>query len=322
MIGVEINKIEYYLPRKVLNNEDITTNLPGWSTEKIRNKIGISTRHIASETETAIDLANQACIKMANHVNFDEIECLIVCTQSPDYLLPTSACILQNRIGLKSNTMCFDFNLGCSGYIYGLSIASSLIQSQVVNNCLFVTADTYSKYIQEGDGSNKAIFGDAATVTYLTSSRKSQISKFVFGTDGSGADNLIVKGGGIKGITLGFDKPQLFMNGPSIFEFTNEMVPKLVYNTLVKNELELDEIDYFVFHQANKYILEHLRKKLNIPSNKFLINMEYFGNTVSSSIPIVLASILNRDVDFFKNKIIMLVGFGVGYSWGAVIIKF
>ncbi len=320
-MGIEIHAIEYYLPDKIRTNDEIAPLMSGWTAEKIFDKIGINNRHISGNNETALDLAEKASRNLLSKIKNIEVECLVLCTQSPDYLLPTGACILQNRLGLKTSTMCFDFNLGCSGYIYGLAIARGLILSNTVNNCLLVTADTYSKYIAEDDGGNMALFGDAATATFLIKSSSKEILKFQFGTDGSGANNLIVNGGGVKSIYNQNVFPRLSMNGPAIFDFTNLAVPDLVMSTLKENKLTINEVDYFIFHQANKFILKHLRNKLKIPDEKFIIDIEDYGNTVSSTIPIVIANKQNQDIDFFQNKTVMLVGFGVGYSWGAVILK-
>jgi 3-oxoacyl-[acyl-carrier-protein] synthase-3 len=321
MSGIKIEFIDYYLPNKILSNEEIAPLMNGWTAEKIYNKIGIKNRHICSGDQTALDLAENACFKIKEKVNLNEVEGLILCTQSPEYLLPTGACILQNRLGLKTSAMCFDFNLGCSGYVYGLSIARALILSKTIKNCLLVTADTYSKYLSESDGSNRALFGDAASVTYLTSSNINSILDPQLGTDGSGANNLIVRGGALNFDNYNPSIPTLEMNGPAIFKFTNIAVPNLVLSTLIKNNITINEVDYFIFHQANKFILEHLKKIIRIPDEKFLIDLEEYGNTVSSTIPILMANKQMKDRDFFKGKTVMLVGFGVGYSWGAIILK-
>ena len=320
-MGIEIHSIEYHLPSKIRTNDEIAPLMNGWTAEKIFNKIGIKSRHISDVNETALDLAEKACRKALSKIENIEVESLILCTQSPDYLLPTGACILQDRLGLKTSTMCFDFNLGCSGYIYGLAIARGLIQSGTINNCLLVTTDTYSKYISEDDAVNMALFGDGASATILIKSSTSEILKPQLGTDGSGAYNLIVKGGGTKTYYNQTGPLKLFMNGPAIFDFTNIAVPNLVTLILNESNLSISDLDYFIFHQANKFILEHLKKKLGIPSEKFLIDIEDSGNTVSSTIPILIANKRNQDINFFKNKTVMLVGFGVGYSWGAVILK-
>jgi 3-oxoacyl-[acyl-carrier-protein] synthase-3 len=184
-----------------------------------------------------------------------------------------------------------------------------------------VTADTYSKYIAEDDGGNMALFGDAASATFLIKSKTGEILKPQFGTDGSGENSLKVKGGGVKDYYNQTGFPKLSMNGPAIFDFTNLAVPNLVTSTLNENNLSITDIDYFIFHQANKFIMEHLKNKIMIPAEKFIVDFEDYGNTVSSTIPIVIANKRKQDNDFFKNKTVMLVGFGVGYSWGAVILK-
>lgn len=319
MSEIIISKIDYYLPEKVIKTNEITNLGSNWTSEKIENKIGIKERRITDKNETAIDLAEKACKKLFRKIKSDKVNGLILCSQSPKYLLPSSSCILQKKLNLNTNIMCFDFNLGCSGYIYGLAIASSLIRSNLIENCVLVTCDTYSKYIDSDDWRNRVIFGDGATASFIEKSNNKSILEFVFGTDGSGAEDLIVKGGVFENEFL---KPKLFMNGHSIYEFTIKKIPNLVYQTLEKNNISITDIDFFIFHQANKYILEQLRKILKIDKDKFIYNFENFGNTVSSSIPIVLSNKLKNDILNLKNKNIMLVGFGVGLSWGAVVIKY
>jgi 3-oxoacyl-[acyl-carrier-protein] synthase-3 len=319
-MSARIKSIDYYIPNNLVSNDSISKNMPGWSSEKILNKIGIEKRFIADSNETALDLAEKVCKLNSNRINYEQVDALILCTQSPDYFLPTSACILQDRIGLSKKSLCFDYNLGCSGYVYGLAIIDSLIHSGTINNALLVTSETYSKYIEENDGANRAIFGDAATVTYIEKSSKSNFGKFVFGTDGSGYKNLIVENGGLKNF-LTEKYPSLYMNGPEIFDFTNSIIPNLIEETLLKNNVKIDDIDYYIFHQANTFILNHLRDKLNIPKSKFIIDMKNTGNTVSSTIPIVLSNKLKSDINFFTNKKVLIVGFGVGYSWGATLLN-
>ena len=319
-MGINISAIAYHLPGNKISNNDIKSNSQNWTSEKIEQKIGIKNRYIVDKDETALNLAAKACFNLFNSgIEKNSIDALILCTQSPDYFLPTTACVLQDILGLRTNTFCIDYNLGCSGYIYGLAIAKGLISIGVAKNLLLVTAETYSKYISEEDFSNKSLFGDAATATLITVSDGSEIKDFVFGTDGSGFDNLIVRNGGTK--FMNNTPPFIFMNGPEIFAFTNKSVPQLLKETLIKNNLLFEQIDYFIFHQANKYMLEHLRKKMDIPIEKFIIDMEDYGNTVSNTIPIVLSNKLKEDKNFLKTKTIMLIGFGVGYSWGATIIQ-
>lgn len=330
--GAAIKKIAYYLPEERLDNRAIERMFPGWSSEKIEEKVGIRTRHLAAPDETALDMAAKASEQLLAHVDREKIDFLIFCTQSPDYFLPTSACILQDRLKLKTGIGAFDMNLGCSGFIYGLMTGAGMIKSGMVDSLLFVTAETYSKHIHPKDRGNRIIFGDGAAATLIEKSDTDAIGAFALGTNGKGYANLIVKNGGLKkrfepnaletedqnGCTR--TDNHLFMNGPEIFNFTIETIPKLVKELLEKNRVTMDEIDYVVFHQANKYILDYLRKKLKIPKEKFHIDLENTGNTVSSTIPIALADSLERGT-IQKGSRVLLAGFGVGYSWGGTVVR-
>lgn len=327
----EINKIYYYLPEKIITNKDLEADFPEWDSEKIENKIGIKERHIAGETETALDLGYKAALGLINEIDKSKIDFLLFCTQSPDYFLPTSACILQEKLGLNKDIGALDYNLGCSGFVYGLALAKGLIHAEIVSNVLLVTSETYNKHIHKKDKSNRTIFGDGAAATLITKSDKEKIFKFDLGTDGNGKNNLIVQNGGIRNRKLIttekmdnagniYSDDNLFMNGPEIFNFTIEMIPKTINNCLIKNDITLEEIDFVIFHQANKYMLEHLRRKLRIPSEKFYINLEKTGNTVSATIPIALKDCLDKGLIKKGNKV-LLSGFGVGYSWASTIIE-
>lgn len=327
----EINKIYYYLPEKIITNKDLEADFPEWDSEKIENKIGIKERHIADETETALDLGYKAALGLINEIDKSKIDFLLFCTQSPDYFLPTSACILQEKLGLNKDIGALDYNLGCSGFVYGLALAKGLIHAEIVSNVLLVTSETYNKHIHKKDKSNRTIFGDGAAATLISKSDKEKIFKFDLGTDGNGKNNLIVQNGGIRNRKLIttekmdnagniYSDDNLFMNGPEIFNFTIEMIPKTINNCLIKNKITLEEIDFVIFHQANKYMLEHLRRKLRIPSEKFYINLEKTGNTVSATIPIALKDCLDKGL-IKKGSKVLLSGFGVGYSWASTIIE-
>jgi len=324
--------IDYYLPDEILDNDYLAKEFPGWNAEKIFDKIGISKRHISGKNETALDLAYKASSNVFKNFDKSLIDFILLCTQSPDYFLPTSACILQDRLGLRTNIGAFDFNLGCSGFIYGLAVAKGLIVGGIANNVLLVTAETYSKYIHNRDKGNRSIFGDGAAAIIVSKSDKEKILDFELGTDGSGMNNLIVHNGGLRnkfnpGELDIFDEAGnirnnnfLYMNGPEIFDFTIEQVPDLVSKTLEKNNHSMSEIDYFVFHQANKYMVNYLKEKIGIPDTKFYLNMENTGNTVSATIPIALKDCLDNRLIKSGDKV-LIAGFGVGYSWGAVIIE-
>lgn len=325
-----IKDIAYYLPTHTVTNEELVEEFPEWSVDKIADKVGILERRVVVE-ETATDLAIMAADNLfsQNKVNKEDVDFVLFCTQSPDYKLPSSACIIQDRLGLSTKCGAFDFNLGCSGYEYGLAVAKGLIVAGVSNNVLLLTGETYNKYIHPKDKGNRTIFGDGASATIISTEGFAEIGEFCLGTDGSGAENLIVKTSGArfeeKANDLTFDEggnpissDHLFMDGQEIFMFTLVKVPKMMKEVLAKNNLQKEDIDLFVFHQANKYMLEHLRKKLKIEEDKFFVNLAKVGNTVSSTIPIALCDA--RDENKLRGNA-LLAGFGVGLSWGATILR-
>ncbi len=329
-----IRHISYSLPDKILTNADLASLYPGWTEAKILEKTGISQRHVVTDTETAGDLAERAAIKLFDEHQIDPqtIDFILLATQSPDYFLPTTACMLQHRLGIATTAGALDFNLGCSAYVYGLSLAKGLIAGGIAANVLLLTAETYTKHIHPMDKSARTIFGDAASATLISVAETERIWQFQLGTDGSGFDKLIVPAGGMRlerssktaleitddsGNTRSQD--HLFMDGTEIFSFTITTVPRTVKETLEKNGLKMENIDLFVFHQANKYMLDFLCKKCKIAPEKFYMNFADCGNTVSSSIPIALARAA-KDGTLKPGMKVMLVGFGVGLSWGATII--
>ncbi len=330
-MGVKITNIEYYLPEKIVTNDQLAKEFHGWSSAKIEKKVGIRERHIAGEDETALDLALISGKKILKNYDKNKIDFLLFCTQSPEYYLPSGACILQDRLGLNKKIGAFDYNLGCSGFVYGLALSKSLINSKIATNILLITSETYTKHIHPKDKGNRTIFGDAAAATIIEKSEEEQIGEFVLGTDGSGYKNLIIPNGGLRNRYSPDAKEtddgsgnirtnnNLYMNGSEIFNFTIKAVPKVVSETLKKNNTTLDEIDYVIFHQSNKYMNEYLRKKINIAKNKFCENLLLKGNTVSNTIPIAIKDSLEADI-IKRNDMVLLVGFGVGYSWGGAII--
>jgi len=331
-----ISAVEYYLPEGRLTNDQISHENPEWSIEKISAKTGILSRPIAEERTTSSDLAFFAAEKLFNNNNIEknEIDFLLLCTQSPDYFLPTTACILQQRLGLSKTVGALDFNLGCSGYVYGLALAKSLVVSHIAHNVLLLTGETYSKFINSKDKSCRSLFGDGASATLITSDDGiAAIGDFCLGTDGKGADNLIIRNGAFRNRELnGYDindndgnyvknDDYLYMNGSEIFDFTTKEIPKLVNETLNKNKKREDEIDLYVFHQANKYMLNFIRKIMHIPEEKFYVNLEDTGNTVSSTIPIALKKAIEND-NINKGFTVVITGFGVGYSYGSTVLQF
>lgn len=326
-----ITHISGYLPESVLRNEQLSEAYPDWTAEKIFEKTGIRERRVVQEGECASDLAFAAAERLLG-VGAKDADYLLFCTQTPDYLLPTTACLLQHRLGLPTTCAALDFNLGCSGYIYGLSLSHSLLQSGAAKKVLLLTADTYTRLIHPQDKSTRTIFGDAGTATLLDRESGVRLHSFVLGSDGAGAEQLMVKVRGARfprgdGLPTTIDDSGnvhdpacLYMNGPEIFNFTLKAVPKLVRDVLERAKLSLDEVDLVVFHQANAFMLEHLRRKLGILPEKFVLHLEYCGNTVSSTIPLALEQAIASG-RLRRGMKVLLAGFGVGYSWGGCILE-
>lgn len=329
-----IAAIRSYFPEGTLSNEEISEKFPDWSVEKIADKTGIYSRHIAAEDEFTSDLAARAAARLFSETRYgpEEIDYVVLCTQSPDFFLPTTACLVHEQLGLRKEAGAVDINLGCSGYIYGLGLAKGLIESGQVRNVLLITADTWSKFINPADKSVRTIFGDGATATLITGdSLTESLTGFCYGSDGSGAGGLMVPRGGLRdGVgfapkadsTLrGLEKSayDLYMDGPEIFNFTLRVVPETIAKVLGKSGLAKEDIDFFVFHQANRFMLEHLRNKTGIPESKFPVVIEDCGNTISSTIPIVLESMLNSG-SLQKGSQLLTMGFGVGLSWAGAAI--
>lgn len=339
MIPARIAGVATFLPEKRLGNEDLAQVFETWSADKIYEKTGIMERRVAAPDETALDMGIKAAERLIEKLGIDRqsIDHLIFCTQAPDYILPTSACVMQHRLGLAKTTGAFDINLGCSGYVYGLSIAAGLIAGGMAERILFVTADTYSKFINENDRSVRTLFGDGASATLIEAGRDSEdasIGPFIFGTDGSGAEDLIVPSGGARQPRTDDtareledefgnvrSKDNLYMNGTAVMSFTLREIPKLLAGLKDKSGLDDDDIDFYVLHQANRFMLDALVKKMKIPPAKAPYHFELIGNTVSSTIPFVLEALLSAE-KIRPGSRAVLMGFGVGLSWGGTVVKF
>lgn len=329
-----IKALSYYLPEKVVTNEELVKEFPEWSVEKVASKVGVDSRHLAAENETAGDMAEKAAMKLFEEYLIDpkSIDFVMLCTQSPDYFLPSTACILQDRLGIPTSAGAFDYNLGCSGCVYGMGMAKGLIAAGIAKNILLLTAETYNKYLHPSDKSNRSIFGDGAAACLISTEGFAEIGEFSLGTDGGGANNLIVKTGASrhKAATGLFVEDEeghvwyddyLYMNGGNIFNFTLDAVPSMMKDILSKNGLEKDQVDYYVFHQANKFMLSTIRKVCVLPKEKFYINLATTGNTVSSTVLIGLKDCMDNQT-IKSGDVVMITGFGVGLSWGGTILKF
>ena len=329
-----IKAISYYLPERVVTNEELVREFPEWSVDKVAQKVGVNARHIAADNETAGDMAEKAARKLFDeyHINPQSIDFVLLCTQSPDYFLPSTACILQHRLGIPTSAGAFDYNLGCSGCVYGMAVAKGLIAAGVAHNVLLLTAETYNKYLHPSDKSNRSIFGDGAAACLISTDGLARIGEFALGTDGRGAHHLIVKTGAARrkeksgGHIIddeGHDwyDDYLYMNGGAIFNFTLDAVPSMMKDVLAKNHIEQEQLDYFIFHQANKFMLNTIRKVCGLPKEKFYINLENTGNTVSSTVMIGIKDCLDKKL-IKKGDNVMVAGFGVGLSWAGTILQF
>lgn len=329
-----IKALSYYLPKRVVTNEELLREFPEWSVDKVAAKVGVDARHLAAPDETAGDMAEKAARKMFEEYGIRpaDIDFVLFCTQSPDYFLPSTACLLQHKLGIPTSAGAFDYDLGCSGCVYGLAVAKGLISAGIANNVLLLTAETYSKYLHPSDKSNRSIFGDGAAACLVSTEGFAEIGDFVLGTDGSGANHLIVKTGASRqkvktGLSVADDEGHtwfddyLYMNGGAVFNFTLEVVPTMMRQLMEKHGLEKDDIDYYVFHQANKFMLSTIRKICGIPKEKFYNNLSQTGNTVSSTVLIGMKDCVENGVIHSGMKV-MVAGFGVGLSWGGTILRF
>ncbi|PTM19951.1 MAG: 3-oxoacyl-ACP synthase [Bacteroidetes bacterium] len=331
-----IDKISTYFPAQRRTNAEISTKFPEWPVEKIANKTGIHERRISAEGELSSDMAIAVGERFfeEHEVMREEIDFLLICSQSPDYYFPSTACLVQHALGLRREIGGFDYTLGCSGYLYGLAMANSFIDSGLAKNVLLITSETITKFINEKDKGNLTLFGDAATATFLRADGGvCRPSNFSLGTDGGGAQNIIMHRGGMRqpGFKEGvvnedrygnvFDKNYLYMDGPEVFTFTLNTVPGMVKRVLAEAGLDKEDVDLFVFHQANGYMLEQLRKFIRIPKERFYFCLKKSGNTVASTIPIALKQ-AHAEGRLMKGSKVMLAAFGTGYSWGGCVLTY
>ncbi|MEZ6094997.1 MAG: ketoacyl-ACP synthase III [Pirellulaceae bacterium] len=318
-----VGPISIHLPEKTECNEDLQRENPSWDMAAIGSKTGIDLRHVAAPDECSSDLAVAAAEKLFEQHNIDpsSIDYLLFCTQTPDYSLPTTACLLQQRLGLSTSTGALDFNLGCSGFVYGLSLADGLIRSGAAKRILFLTAETYTKLIHPTDRSLRTIFGDAAAATLIDAVDEPTLSGFQFGTDGSGADTLIASRGGFRN-EQEMIKPRhrkrwpsdLYMDGPSLISFTVGKIPELVNAVCEKSGVAMNDVRHLLFHQATRKMLEQLHIVLGVDEKRLPIRLEGVGNTVSCTLPILIEQMRNDGL-ISPGDQNMLVGFGVGWSW-------
>ena len=336
-IKAAIKAVTSFLPAGELTNDQLAEEFGTWHGNQIFEKTGVTVRHVSARDECASDLAVAAANKLfeSGVCASEEIDFLVLVTQMPDYFMPTSACLVQNRLGLRTTCGAIDINLGCSGFIYGLAVAKSLVEAAVASTVLLITSDTYTKWINPKDRSTRTLFGDGAAATLVSGveSESDLIGPFVLGSDGRGVKDIVVPAGGFRRpVTPETSIPRedetgswrseenLFMNGGEVLAFTIRTVPPVIDELLRKSGLTLDDVELVIPHQANKFMLERLRAKLKVPSEKYWIDMKESGNTVSATIPIAIESARNQG-RLKSGDRALVAGFGVGYSWGAAMIR-
>jgi 3-oxoacyl-[acyl-carrier-protein] synthase III len=337
VLRARLAAVASYLPEGQLTNEMLVREFPDWTSAKISDKTGIHSRHMAAVGEFTSDIAVLAGEKLfAEHPELkrSDIDFLVLMTLSPDYIIPFTAGMIQARLGLRNDCGAMDSTLGCSGYVYGLGLAAALVESGRARRILLITADKFTPYTEEGDRAVKALFGDGGACTLIEAATEAQVGEtgrggligaVEFGTDGTGALNLVARTSCMRGFAgdqkVAQSKPTLEMSGPDIFNFTLGTISKHVKGFLEANKLAIEDVDLFVFHQANEFMLQHLRKRLGIAEERFAIHLASVGNTLSSTIPLALEAAI-KDGRVRPGSRVVLTGFGVGYSWGSVLVEY
>jgi len=303
MLGIK--NIASYLPERKISNYDKKEKF-GIDDDFIENKIGVKSHTLKDEDEKASDLCTKAFDNLVSKIDLkkENIDCCVVVTQNPDFNIPHTSAIVHGKLGLSNECACFDISLGCSGFVYGLSNIISFMKNNGLKNGLLFTADPYSEVIDTDDKNTALIFGDGATVSYISEDALYLPIDFSFGTNGSSYKELICN-------------DNLYMNGRAVFNFTATTIPKHIQKLLEKNELTDDNINKYVLHQGSKYIVDTIRKRLKVEKSKVPFDMYEYGNTISSSIPLILEKEINK----VENKNMIISGFGVGLSWASAIIK-
>jgi 3-oxoacyl-[acyl-carrier-protein] synthase-3 len=322
-----IGPIAIHLPERVETNDDLRELFPKWDLDLIYSKTGIAARHIAAPDECASDLGVAAAERLFSQHGIDpsSIDFLLLCTQTPDYPLPTTSCLMQHRLGLPTHAGALDFNLGCSGFVYGLSLADGLIRSGAAGRILLITAETYSKYIHPNDRSLRTIFGDAAAATLIEAAEVPSLSGFSFGTDGSAGDALMVNSGGARPAADALQprtkwrwESKLYMDGPGLIKLTLNSVPQMVRRVLERAKVDDTELELYLVHQATHKLLETLRQEMKMDEARMPTVLRDVGNTVSCTIPIMIDR-LRGDGRLRRGTRSLLAGYGVGFSWAGCV---
>jgi 3-oxoacyl-[acyl-carrier-protein] synthase-3 len=332
---IAIEDIACAFPAGSLSNEELRAAYPEWDFDRLEKRTGVIRRYVAAEGETALDFAVRACEQLEGRGRLcaSAIDAVIFCTESPDYIMPPNACLLHGKLNLKPEVLAFDINLACSGYVYGLQLAASLLQSKVAHRVLLATADTYTRYIHPGDRATRCLFGDGGAVSIITPAADGHgIRDIQCGTAGKHYEKFIIPAGGMRmprtcetareTVDQSANvrtQEHIRMDGLGVLSFFNATVTCAVRGMLARNGLSVGDIDLFVFHQASQIALDSLRTALSIPPDKMVYDLAETGNLVSASIPVALRRALDSG-RAKRGQLVLLCGFGVGLSWGTALI--
>ena len=322
--GVRIAGISTCVPRQREDNAALTAE--GFTATEIRKvsaMAGIRSRHVVAKGVCATDLCHQAARQLLDSMKIDRttIDALIFVTQSPDFFLPSSSCLLQQRLGLPDTVAAFDVGLGCSGYPYGLYLAATMLRGSGFQKILLLHGETPSRFPREDDRATRLLFGDAGSATLLEADSAAGNGSYVMHTDGSGAEDLIIRGGAFRD-----PQPQdpadlhVHMDGQAIFNFTLKRVPPLIQTTLELHGLSAGDVDHYVFHQSNQFIMRHLMKKCGLAAEQVPLCLEELGNTGGASVPLTVTQCLRESLDG-KPRQLMFLGYGVGLSWASALLE-
>ena len=322
--NVEIKGIACAVPDHLVKSEDYNEIFGEEGVRKFVGMTGVKTRYVALDQQCTSDLCYAAATKLMAKLNWEaaSVDALILITQTPDYAVPASACVLQHRLGLSEDCIAFDVNLGCSAYVYGIWLAATMLSTQDLNRVLLLVGDTSNFGINQNDSATAMIFGDGGTATALERSEGKNI-KYFLKTKGSGFKHIIVPAGHARSrsrTNADSSEYELAMNGSAVFSFTITDVPRTVKSFMSQYDIDVNEVDMFVFHQANLFILKHLAKKMNLPMEKVPVSIDRYGNTSGESIPLTLVDALGNGESSGPIKLFMC-GFGIGLSWGGIYLE-
>lgn len=330
-----IEDISYYLPEKVVTNDDLAANFSARGVRRVGGVTGVMSRHVEEDSVPLSEMAVRAVRDMfaERPDELDSIDFIVLVTQTGDYKIPSTACIIQDKLGLPKTVGAFDINLGCSGYVYGLAVAQSLVESGISQRCLLIAAEKPMLHASASDLNMRILHGDAATATLISRENIiAEIGSYDVGSDGSGAKLLYIPAGGTvmpatketrepvpdeSGNAVCLEHTQ--MDGIAVYNFSTETVPVTIARTLEKNGVSEDDISYFVLHQASGIILDGIRNNMGLEEDRVPTNIDSVGNTSCASIPLILTDLL-KSKTVAPGKRILLSGFGIGLSWASVVL--